>query len=251
MNSIGLMLESANIPVTLIPSDQSTDLVSGKYEFINTLVINEEDKESLDNVVSKWIVSGNNQKDKKIVLLTKKKQKTCTLDVGSELRLEKPVKKQLLFSILQKLHDKTHPLPISLTKEDLEIPPLKILLVEDNNMNQLLGMTLFKKRNHHVQCVNDGEEALKLIKNHTFDIIFLDLYMPSIDGFETAKQIRIMTRKHRAPWLVGLTSSARESDKEMAFESGMNKFLMKPLNAENIDQILHEYQTQVNLTHQS
>jgi PAS domain S-box-containing protein len=104
---------------------------------------------------------------------------------------------------------------------------LKVLLVEDNLMNQLLTTTFLKKWNVDVKVANNGNEAIDLIDTDEFDIIFMDLHMPGMDGFETTKFIRNVPRFSDLP-IIALTASVLLDVREKVIGSGMNDFITKP-----------------------
>ncbi|MCK4663807.1 MAG: response regulator [Bacteroidales bacterium] len=114
-------------------------------------------------------------------------------------------------------------------------PKYKILLVEDNEINQLFVVTILKKQNHEVEVAENGKIAIeKLIKNN-FDLILMDLHMPEMDGYETTRYIR---NKFDKPIkdipIIALTAAAIIGEKEKCFAEGMNDYISKPFKTEEI-----------------
>jgi CheY-like chemotaxis protein/HPt (histidine-containing phosphotransfer) domain-containing protein len=88
-----------------------------------------------------------------------------------------------------------------------------------------------------VDVVSNGREAIKAMGAETYEIVFLDLHMPEMDGLETAKAIRAEARSPR-PWIVALTASALAGDREMCLNAGMDDYLAKPLQRDALIQVL-------------
>lgn len=112
-----------------------------------------------------------------------------------------------------------------------------ILLVEDNYMNIILMKKLMRQHGHRVQTAENGFEALKILENNNFDLILLDLQMPVMDGFETAKRIRELSIK--TP-LIAVTASATPDDYDACRDIGINGFITKPLNINEFENIVEK-----------
>lgn len=107
----------------------------------------------------------------------------------------------------------------------------RILIVEDNRINQHVIESLLERANHEVHISSNGLEALVKIEEFEFDLVFMDCLMPKLDGFETAKRIRALPPEHRNQGvpIVALTANAFAHDREQCFAAGMNDFLAKPV----------------------
>ena len=119
--------------------------------------------------------------------------------------------------------------------EMIEISPMKVLLAEDNKVNQMVASALIKKLNHDVTVVNNGQEAVEKWQEGEFDLIVMDIQMPEMDGVEATKIIRekeTKTGKHIP--IIALTAHAMEGDKEKYLASGMNGYLSKPIKLEKL-----------------
>lgn len=108
--------------------------------------------------------------------------------------------------------------------------PLKILLAEDNKVNQTLVMNFLKKLNYSAKIVKDGKEAVEVIASHSFDVILMDVHMPVMDGYDATSVIRALGTSIPQPYIIALTASVLEADRLCCFEVGMNDFLKKPLD---------------------
>jgi CheY-like chemotaxis protein len=119
---------------------------------------------------------------------------------------------------------------------------LRILLAEDSPVNQRVASRLLEKRGHRVQVVANGREALAVLKTETFDLVFMDIQMPEIDGLEVTAEIR---KKERDGPLhlpvIALTAHAMKGDRERCLAAGMDGYLSKPIRSQELDEILEHY----------
>lgn len=171
------------------------------------------------------------------------------LRVGSHLR--KPIKQsELLQSItlVLGLGRSEAEQPASAAKDLPAVGPLHILLVEDSYPNQVLAKGLLGKRGHSVAVANNGQEAIEVLKQESFDLVLMDVQMPVMDGFEatrTIRQLELREKLHpqpRSPMpIVAMTAHAMKGDRERCLESGMNGYLSKPIRTQELDAVLAEY----------
>ena len=117
---------------------------------------------------------------------------------------------------------------------------LKILVVDDNKINQKVAVGFLKKFGLEAQVVSSGKEALKSVDSKTFDIVFMDCHMPDIDGFEVTRRI-IDDYGEDRPKIVALTASTMKEDVERCFECGMDDFLAKPLRKKDLKACLVKF----------
>jgi signal transduction histidine kinase/ActR/RegA family two-component response regulator len=119
--------------------------------------------------------------------------------------------------------------------------PLKVLLVEDHPVNQLLATTLLSKWGHTVTLAENGQLAVDLFHTAPWDIVLMDMQMPVMGGLEATIRIRAMeTSGHRVP-IIAVTASAMESDRQATSQAGMDDHLAKPFNAAALQAILDRY----------
>jgi signal transduction histidine kinase/CheY-like chemotaxis protein len=119
---------------------------------------------------------------------------------------------------------------------------LSVLLVEDNVVNQRLAARLLEKRGHRVIVAANGVEALAALEKGSFDLVFMDVQMPEMDGFEATAGIRRqeeLSGKHQA--VIALTAHAMQGDQERCLAAGMDGYLGKPIRPQELDAILETY----------
>ncbi|MDX1295214.1 MAG: response regulator, partial [Sulfurimonadaceae bacterium] len=109
----------------------------------------------------------------------------------------------------------------------------KVLLVEDNEINQLVAHDMLKKMGLRVQVANNGAEAVTMAVDEAFDLIFMDIHMPVMDGLEATQKIREHDHLKQVP-IIALTAAAMELDREKSLRAGMNDFLSKPFLVEKV-----------------
>jgi signal transduction histidine kinase/CheY-like chemotaxis protein len=118
---------------------------------------------------------------------------------------------------------------------------LRVLLAEDNAVNQLLARRLLEKRGHRVVAVNNGREVLGALEKESFDLVLMDLQMPEMDGFEATAAIREKegTEKNgNRQTVIALTAHAMKGDRERCLEAGMDGYLAKPIRQPELDALL-------------
>ena len=151
----------------------------------------------------------------------------------------KPLRKSSLCNTINKLFEKQIDKKDSSDKPgDSEHSSIDILLVEDNKINQKLAMKVLNKMGHNITLAQNGLEALEIAQNQKFDLIFMDVQMPVMDGIEATEKLRAAGCE--VP-IIALTANAFESDKISCMEAGMNDFASKPLERSKIKELIQTY----------
>jgi|SRR5690242_6452434 CheY-like chemotaxis protein len=108
----------------------------------------------------------------------------------------------------------------------------RILMAEDNPINQRVGKLILQKEGFEVDLVADGNEALEAHRNNPYDLILMDCQMPTMDGLEASRQIRSLNQ--RQPIIVAVTANALVGERERCLQAGMDDYLSKPFQAEQL-----------------
>ena len=118
---------------------------------------------------------------------------------------------------------------------------LKIILAEDNFMNQKVAKNMLGKMGHHVVIANNGCEAVEIFKNSDFDLILMDGQMPVMDGIEATRAIRKMEKASNADKvpIIAVTANAMKGDRERFIDAGMNDYISKPLKSRNLCEVIN------------
>jgi signal transduction histidine kinase/CheY-like chemotaxis protein len=186
--------------------------------------------------------------DTTIVMLTSAGQRgdaaRCR-QLGVGAYLTKPIgETELLDAILRVLGSNPQiKVPGLVTRHTLreEKSALRILLAEDNEVNQKLAVRLLEKRGHSVAVASNGREALEWLDRETFDVALLDVQMPEVDGFEATAEIR---KREQATYLhlpiIAMTAYAMQGDRERCLAAGMDGYIAKPIQPRKLFEALDE-----------
>ncbi len=123
--------------------------------------------------------------------------------------------------------------------------PLSILLAEDNLVNQKVAKRLFKKLGYEIELAPNGLEALKALDNGSFDLIFMDIQMPEMDGLQATREIIAKWGENR-PRIIALTANAMREDRENCFQAGMDDYLTKPFKPEELKDVITKTYQKIN-----
>ncbi len=118
---------------------------------------------------------------------------------------------------------------------------LCVLIAEDNLVNQKLVKRLLEKRNCRVEVAEDGEEAVELASKRDYDLIFMDCFMPRMDGYQATLELRKRQRHSRRVPIIALTASAMPEDREKCLAADMDDFLSKPVYPAELDRVLRRW----------
>lgn len=111
---------------------------------------------------------------------------------------------------------------------------LRILLAEDNPVNQLIAVETLKAADHHVDVVSNGADAIEAVTNHPYDVVLMDIFMPEMDGILATKAIRSLPGAISEIPIIALTADAMEGEREKYIAAGMNDYVSKPFNASQL-----------------
>jgi two-component system sensor histidine kinase BarA len=120
-------------------------------------------------------------------------------------------------------------------------PTLKVLVVDDNEINLRLAEIILKKNNYDVTTICSGEDSIEMVKNNEYDLIFMDLHMPGLDGYETARQIRSNEDDEHRAVIIALTANAMPQEIEKIGSFNIDDILIKPISEQLICDIISEW----------
>ncbi|NGX42524.1 MAG: Sensor histidine kinase RcsC [Chlamydiae bacterium] len=126
-------------------------------------------------------------------------------------------------------------------KKEPQKAKLSVLVVEDHFINQELMKEMLDRLNCSVDTAQNGQEALHQIDVKNYDIIFMDLQMPEMDGFEATREIRKKGHGKSSVPIIALTANAMQGDRGKCLEAGMDDYLSKPFEVRDIEAILNKY----------
>lgn len=172
---------------------------------------------------------------------------------GDTIILWKPVKQIALYQALRSIRPIT-PLPLaSPSPHAAEVfmaanplrDRLKILIAEDNHINQRVVLRLLELLGYRADVVDSGKAALAALQKQRYDVILMDMWMPELDGIETTRQIRQLPDcsvkspfTQRDVWIVAMTANAMARDRQRCYAAGMDDYLTKPINRETLNRAL-------------
>ena len=118
---------------------------------------------------------------------------------------------------------------------------LRVLLAEDNKINAVLATTVIKRAGHDVDIADNGLEAVKAMNSAAYDVVLMDMHMPQMDGLEAARRIRQLDSDARRVPIVALTAGAMAADREKCIAAGMDDFLAKPFEPNELTEMLGKW----------
>jgi signal transduction histidine kinase/CheY-like chemotaxis protein/ligand-binding sensor domain-containing protein len=244
-----LQLENWNLKYVMAHSGKSAlEILSTQSGF--DLVISDMQMPEMDGVELTQLIKKKHQALPVILLSS----------VGDETRnkypdlftsvLTKPVKQQhlsrVILSALQQQPKlvETDRKPEKLLHENFAVTyPLKIMVAEDNEINQKLILKVLERLGYKANLATTGKEVIEILDQQYHDVILMDMQMPEIDGLEATRYIR--KNNTQQPVIVALTANAMAEDREECFKSGMDDYISKPIKIEKLIAILQQIGTQV------
>jgi two-component system sensor histidine kinase/response regulator len=155
---------------------------------------------------------------------------------GSVPCLTKPIKRGALWKTLSKLlgNEASKPLapaPPQDPKKDAKTSTARILVADDNVVNQRLAVRMLKKLGYEGEVVTDGAQALRAVSEREYDLVLMDCQMPEMDGYEAT---RLMRKAGKPIRIVAMTANAMQGDREKCLEAGMDDYVSKPIRLEEL-----------------
>lgn len=166
--------------------------------------------------------------------------------IGLDSYLMKPVSRSMLHDAILSIFNKEIGVEnnkhskIIAPKELEKIKGARVLLIEDNEINQQIARELLEEEGFLIDIADDGNMGLDMIKSETYDLVFMDLQMPIMDGFKTTSEIRKFLDKDQLP-IIAMTADAMEGTKEEVLRTGMNHYITKPIDPDAIFNVMIEF----------
>jgi len=161
--------------------------------------------------------------------------------------LSRPVRRKPLFTALARLNDKKEKFNPQVKDEQIQFEfdhkECKVLLVDDNVVNQQVEEAILQKCGYLVAVASNGSEALHMAQQGAYDVILMDCQMPVMDGFEATRQIRAYEKDFKKPRIpiIALTANTLEADRKACLAAGMDDFLVKPVRVQALSTIIDRY----------
>ncbi len=159
------------------------------------------------------------------------------------IRIFKPVKRRQLREALSS-YFKQQALPdSSFQEQEVDFTEqahgsLQILIAEDNVINQKVATKFLERFGFKADIANNGMEAVAMLHRKSYDLIFMDINMPEMDGIETTRQIRTMDKIRHQPFIVAMTANVMQGDEELYLNSGMDAYISKPINVSEMERVI-------------
>lgn len=160
--------------------------------------------------------------------------------------VNKPIRHDILGKhLLSKLQKQDQPNKGNKLSEDFAKKyPLRILIAEDNRVNQKLAMKILCKLGYNPDIAQDGKEVLEIVGDSKYDLILMDIRMPEMDGLEATRMIRLCLAVQ--PIIVAMTANSMQGDREECLRAGMEDYISKPVHLEELVIILEKWGSEVN-----
>jgi two-component system, sensor histidine kinase and response regulator len=161
--------------------------------------------------------------------------------MGVETYLTKPISPSDLLGAIRLaigVHTPANTVTLPAAEVSASSPPLRILLAEDNLVNQKVAMTMLGKMGHKITLTTNGLEALEQWRQGDFDLILMDVQMPEMTGLQATKQIRREEAIGAHVPIIAMTASAMSEERDRCLAAGMDNFISKPVSYKVIDQMI-------------
>jgi len=173
-----------------------------------------------------------------------KSDRTLQDSLGAVMSLSKPAEPVLLLEALRSaLVPHSAAVPGSTPKPKVAkragpLRPLRILLVEDNQINQMVAVALLAQIGYEAHVAENGQEALEALRTAPYDVVFMDVQMPVMDGFEASRAIWKEFDEETRPYIIAMTAQAMRGDREQCLAAGMDAYISKPVDIADIRSML-------------
>ncbi|HET8746748.1 MAG TPA: PAS domain S-box protein, partial [Ramlibacter sp.] len=163
--------------------------------------------------------------------------------------LAKPVKHSRLFAVLDEVIHERRAAPPAAAAQLIDHSlaarlPMQILVVEDSDINRKLALGMLRKFGYAPDVAQDGAEAVQMVREQRYDLVFMDLQMPVMDGLEATRAIVAMLPANRRPRIVAMTANALPADRQRCLDAGMDDYIAKPILPVSVQQLIERWAPQ-------
>jgi CheY-like chemotaxis protein len=123
---------------------------------------------------------------------------------------------------------------LDLDPEQASRHPLRILLVDDNAVNQVVASRLLAQMGYQADLAGNGLEAVEAVERQPYDLVLMDVQMPELDGLEATRRIVERVPLEQRPWIVAMTANAMDGDREACLAAGMKGYISKPIRVDEL-----------------
>lgn len=241
-NNINSVLKNFGIEVvTKIYQDSNVDSVihhlNIKQDQYKLLILY--DKNNLDGFALAKTIKDEGLSDKFPIILVSGNDKPGNYKISKKLWIDyyliEPFESKEIYDIVKDIFTGIQEQPSIASSLNSLPEELSILLVEDNLINQKVAQSIFKNIGYEIELAKNGAEAITLTAEKTYDIIFMDFFMPEVDGFEATEQIR--KNGIKTP-IIAMSAESDDERKAEAIKSGMDEYLAKPVKLETVKHLL-------------
>jgi signal transduction histidine kinase/DNA-binding response OmpR family regulator len=252
---MGEMLESFDLIVENASSgEEALDKLKANYSFQKpfNLVLMDWKMPELDGISTSMLIKNDDKlAGTRIIMMTafgRENEMHRAESVGIEAFLFKPIKQSLLFDTIMEVFGKKE---TTVSRSDwrkagrdpidtLALEGARILLVEDNIINQEVALEILQSAGMQVEIANTGKEAVRRILKERYDAVLMDVQMPEMDGYTATRVIRQDPLYADLP-IVAMTAHAMKGDREKCLEAGMNDYVSKPIDTQHLFSVLNKW----------
>ncbi|HEY1950297.1 MAG TPA: MHYT domain-containing protein [Bryobacteraceae bacterium] len=155
--------------------------------------------------------------------------------------VSKPIRRPALLRAIELAIRSRYAALVPAPPEKLYSRAVRVLLAEDNKVNQIVARVFLEKLGCQVDTVESGLDACRAVEQQEYDLVFMDCHMPIIDGFEATRRIRRMQTEKRSTPIIALTAAVLEEERQQCYTAGMDDFLSKPVSREDLERTLHHW----------
>jgi CheY-like chemotaxis protein len=175
-------------------------------------------------------------------------------EYGVKMVLNKPVKPSMLYNTLIEIFQQEQQPQFRITEVDTngvdinghdnerEFKPYRVLVAEDNIINQKVAIQFLERLGYRSDVVANGMEALEALSRQPYHLVLMDVQMPEMDGLTATREVRKRLPTNRQPCIVAMTANAMKGDRESCLKAGMDDYLSKPVKFDDLKKILTEYE---------